>query len=81
MYSLRIFSLLVSLLLFLVSSCALIQHGDDPNYTICKNLQGKIQFGSDTSYTPEAQSAAADKRRLQATYNKLNCGQYQWLKF
>lgn len=64
----------------LINSCTLVQHGDDPNYTLCKNMEGKIQFGSNTGYKP-SKTVDVEKRRLQATYNKLNCSQYQWLKF
>jgi len=67
---------------FLPYGCTLVQHGDDPNYTVCKNLQGRIQFGSNTTtYMPGADRNDVEKRRLQATYDKLNCSQYQWLKF
>ncbi|HSW71693.1 MAG TPA: hypothetical protein VLH77_06965 [Gammaproteobacteria bacterium] len=74
---------LSSLFVFiLISGCTLLQHGDDPNYTLCKNLQGKIQFGSNTTtYMPGADRTDVEKHRLEATYDKLNCSQYQWLKF
>ena len=65
---------------FLISGCSMFQHGDDPNYTLCKNIEGKIQFGSNTGYGP-SETVGVEKRRLQTTYNKLNCSQYQWLKF
>lgn len=81
MSQLRIMLLLPLFIFSSLTSCAMFEHGDDPNYTLCKSLEGKIQFGGNTSYAPEAQSADADKRRLQATYNKLNCSKYQWLKF
>jgi hypothetical protein len=70
-----------ALLFFLLSGCALFQHGDDPNYTLCKNIEGKIQFGSQTSYTPTAEKIDVEKRRLQATYEKLDCSKFQWVTF
>lgn len=81
MQQLRTFIWLLWFAPLLITSCAMFEHGDDPNYTLCKSLEGKIQFGGNTSYSPEAQSADVDKRRLQATYDKLNCSKYQWLKF
>ena len=67
----------------------MFKYGDDPNYTLCKNLESKIQFGSNTTYsqfgnttyTRAAEGVDVEKRRLQASYDKLNCSQYQWLKF
>lgn len=66
---------------FLLNACTVLKYSKDPNYSLCKQLEGQIQFGDNTSYLPEAQSAHADKRRLQATYHKLNCSKYQLLKF
>ena len=67
--------------ILLLNSCSALKYGNDPNYTLCKQLQGQIQFGGNTSYTPEAQSAKVDKRRLEATYDKLDCSKYQSLTF
>lgn len=67
--------------LFLLNSCSALKYGDDPNYSVCKQLEREIQFGGSTSYTPEAQSASVDKRRLQSTYDKMDCSKYQWLKW
>ena len=74
---------------FLISGCAMFQYGNDPNYTLCKTLQSEIQFGSNssysqfgnTTYTRADPGVDVEKRRLQATYDKLNCSQYQLLKF
>jgi len=81
MASFKIIYLTPLFVFFLISSCAIMQHGDDENYTLCKKLEGEIQFGGNTSYTREAEGADVEKRRLQATYDKLNCSQYQWFKF
>ena len=81
MQHLKEFRLALLFVLFLITSCTTFKHGDDPNYTLCQNLGGQIQFGGNTSYAPEAQSAGVDKRRLQAAYDKMNCSQYQWLRF
>jgi len=74
-------SILLLLVVLSPISCSLLQHGNDPNYSLCKTLEGKIQFNGNTSYAPEAESADVDKRRLQATYDKMNCSQYQSLKW
>lgn len=75
---------------FLISGCSMFRYSDDPNYTICKNMQSQIQFGTSSaynrfgniSYTEAAKGPdELERRRLQATYDKLNCNQYQWLKF
>ena len=81
MHKLRLLPFIPLLASFLVSGCALFQHGDDKNYTLCKSLQGQIQFGGNTTDAREAESAEVDKGRLQAAYEKLNCSQYQWFNF
>ena len=76
----------------LLSGCAAFTHANDDNYTLCKNLEGQMMFGGRTNaltnfgggvtaYEPAAQQNLADKRRIQATYDKLDCNKYQWFKF
>ena len=65
----------------LLSSCGVLQHSDDQNYSICKTIQSRIQFAGTTNYTPEREGYESERRRLQATYEKLDCSKYQTLKF
>lgn len=77
-------------LLFLLNACTMLQHGDDPNYTMCKTLQNKITFSDNSSlvstnptstFSQTAVQVNVEQKRLQATYDHLNCSKYQWLKF
>jgi hypothetical protein len=64
-----------------LTSCMMFRHGDDQNYTLCKSLQGQIQFSGNTSYRPTAEDQDVDKQRLKETYDKLDCQRYQWFRF
>lgn len=78
-------------LILLLSSCTMLQHGDDTNYTYCKTLENKILFNSNsTTYSTNpvstySQTAAAntgeDQQKSREAYERLNCARYQAIKF
>lgn len=77
--------------LLLSTSCTMMKHGDDPNYTYCKTLENKILFSNNStlfSTNPSStysQTAATEneeeKKRARDAYDKLNCNRYQALNF
>ncbi len=76
--------------LLLLNACTMFQHGDDPNYTLCKTLENKINFSDNSTvvstnptstFSQTAAQVNVEQRRLQATYDHLGCSKYQMLKF
>lgn len=65
---------------FLITSCSALKQCDDPNYTLCQQMAGQIQFGGNTSYTRQAHSQKVERRRLQSSYDKMDCQKYQLLR-
>jgi len=74
-----------------LQSCTMLQHGDDPNYTLCKTLENKLVFRDNSTLfstnptsTYEQTAAEADdeeRDRIQATYDKMDCQRYQAFRF
>lgn len=75
-----------------LSGCSALQHGGEPNYTLCKTIEGKLNFKDNStllstnptstySQTASGNATQEEKVRLQATYEKLACYRYESMKF